>query len=66
MKWVSTAQKIKFPIKDFFSKYDQIALEILYALTKSPKFIKGIEIFDHRFLFTAYADDSTYFFGTAT
>ena len=66
MKWINTAEKIKFPIKDFFSKYDQIALEILYALTKSPKFIKGIEIFDHRFLFTAYADDPTYFFETAT
>ena len=40
-----------------------IALEVLFALIKSQELIKGIEMFDHCFLFTVYADDSTFFLG---
>ena len=40
-----------------------ITLEVLFALIKSQELIKGIEIFDHCFLFTVYADDSTFFLG---
>ena len=32
-------------------------------MIKSHKLIKAIEIFDHSFLFTAYADDLTFFLG---
>ena len=38
-----------------------IALEVLFALIKNKVDIKGIDLFDHTFLFTAYADDSTFF-----
>ena len=39
-----------------------ITLEVLFALIKSQELIKGIGIFYRCFLFTAYADDSTFFF----
>ena len=38
-----------------------IALEVLFALIKNKVDIKGIVLYDHKFLFTAYADDSTFF-----
>ena len=36
-------------------------LEILFLFIKKHPKIKGIEIFEHCFLYTAYADDTTYF-----
>ena len=36
-------------------------MEVLFALIKNKADIKAIDIFDHTFLFTAYADDSTFF-----
>ena len=36
-------------------------LEILFPLIKKHPRIKGIEIFEHCFLYTAYADDTTFF-----
>ena len=44
-----------------FFIYLFIALEVLFALIKNKVDIKGIELFDHTFLFNAYADDSTFF-----
>ena len=38
-----------------------IALEVLFILIKNKDNIKGIDLYDHSFLFTAYADDSTFF-----
>ena len=38
-----------------------LALEILFLLIKNDTSIKGIKIFDYVFLYTAYADDSTFF-----
>ena len=38
-----------------------IALEVIFALIKNKVAIKGIDLFDHTYLFTAYADDSTFF-----
>ena len=38
-----------------------LALEILFLLIKNDNSIKGIKIFDYVFLYTAYADDSTFF-----
>ena len=38
-----------------------IALEVLFILIKNKDNIKGIDLCDHSFLFTAYADDSTFF-----
>ena len=38
-----------------------IALEVLFVLIKNKGNIKGIDLYDHSFLFTAYADDSTFF-----
>ena len=38
-----------------------IALEVLFALIKNKVNIKGIDLYDHTFLFTAYADGSTFF-----
>ena len=38
-----------------------IALEVLFALIKSKDDINGIGLYEHMFLFTAYADDSTFF-----
>ena len=37
-----------------------IALEVLFALIKSRNNINGINLYDYSFLFTAYADDSTF------
>ena len=38
-----------------------IALEVLFALIKNKVDIKGIDLFDHTFLFIAYPDDLTFF-----
>ena len=38
-----------------------LALEILFQLIKSKPEIKGLTIFDHRYLYSAYADDTTFF-----
>ena len=38
-----------------------IAWEVLSALIKNKVDMKGIDLYDHTFLFTAYADDSTFF-----
>ena len=38
-----------------------IALEVLFALIKHKVDVKGIELYDHTFLFTAYSDHSTFF-----
>ena len=38
-----------------------MALEVPFALIKNKVDIKGIDLYDHTFLFTAYADDSTFF-----
>ena len=38
-----------------------IALEVLFILIKNKDNIKGIDLYDHSFLFTAYADDTTFF-----
>ena len=35
-----------------------LALEVLSFLVRNNKDIKGFNIFDHRFLYTAYADDT--------
>ena len=37
-----------------------LALEILILLIKNDTLIKGIKFFDYVFLYTAYADDSTF------
>ena len=36
-----------------------IALEIIFAIIKSNPNIKGLNIFNHNYLYTAYADDTT-------
>ena len=38
-----------------------IALEVLFIILKNKADIKGLKIFDYDFLYTAYADDSTFF-----
>ena len=38
-----------------------LALEVLFVSIKNNRNIKGLEIFKHEFLYTAYADDSTFF-----
>ena len=38
-----------------------LVLEILFILSKSDKNIQGIKIFEHEYLYTAYADDTTFF-----
>ena len=38
-----------------------LALEILFHLIKSKPEIKGLAIFDHCYLFSAYADDAAFF-----
>ena len=38
-----------------------LVLEILFLFIKKHPEIKGIEIFEHCFLYTAYADDTTFF-----
>ena len=37
------------------------ALEIIFAMVKSNPNIKGLNIFNHSYLCTAYADDTTIF-----
>ena len=39
-----------------------LALELFFILIKSNKNIHGINIFNHDFLYTAYAGDTTFFF----
>ena len=38
-----------------------LGLDILFMLIKNNKNIKGIKMFENTFLYTAYADDSTFF-----
>ena len=38
-----------------------LCLEILFILIKNDPNIKGIEIFEHCYLYTAYAEDTTFF-----
>ena len=38
-----------------------LALEIVFIMLKENNRVKGIDIFDHTFLYTAYADDTTFF-----
>ena len=38
-----------------------LALEIFFILIKTNNDIQGTEIFNHEFLYTAYADDTTFF-----
>ena len=38
-----------------------LVLEIVFKLTKQNKNIDGLIFFDHTFLYTAYADDATFF-----
>ena len=38
-----------------------LALEVLFELIKNNADIRGITIFNHAFLYTALADDSTFF-----
>ena len=38
-----------------------LALEVLSFLVRNNKDVKGLNIFDHLFLYTAYADDPTFF-----
>ena len=38
-----------------------LALEIFFILIKTNNDIQGIEIFNHEFLYTAYAGDTTFF-----
>ena len=38
-----------------------LVLEILFLFIKKHPEIKGIEIFEHCFLYTAYTDDTTFF-----
>ena len=38
-----------------------LCLEILFMLIKNNKSIKGIKMFENTFLYTTYADDSTFF-----
>ena len=39
-----------------------LALEVLFELIKNNDGIRGITIFNHTFLYTTFADDSTFFF----
>ena len=45
----------------FFAYLFVLALEFFFILTKSNKNIHEINIFNHDFLYTAYADDTTFF-----
>ena len=38
-----------------------LVLEIVFLFTKKSKKISGLNIFDKTFLYTAYADDTTFF-----
>ena len=37
-----------------------MALEALFILIKNNSCIEGLKIFDHTFLYSAYADDTTF------
>ena len=57
-----------FPLQRGASQGDSIsaylfilALDVLFTLIKSNKDISGLNFFDHDFLYTAYADDTTFF-----
>ena len=39
-----------------------VAVEVPFALIKSNNNIQGLDIYGHNFLYTAYADDSSFFF----
>ena len=39
-----------------------LVLEIVFPSIKENKKIKGLNIFNYNFLYTAYADDTTFFF----
>ena len=39
----------------------RLCLEVLFMLIKNNKNIKGIKILENTFLYTAYADDKTFF-----
>ena len=38
-----------------------MVLEVLFILVKNNTCIEGLNIFDHIFLYSAYADDNTFF-----
>ena len=38
-----------------------LCLEIVFILIKANKRVKGINIFEHTYLYSAYADDTTFF-----
>ena len=38
-----------------------LVLEVVFMLMNQNKNIKGLNLFDHTFLYTAYADDTTFF-----
>ena len=38
-----------------------LVLEIVFLFIKENKNIKGLNIFNHTFLYTAYTDDTTFF-----
>ena len=42
-----------------------LVLEIVFLFTKESKKINGLNIFDKTFLYTTYADDTTFFFKDA-
>ena len=47
------------PISAFFFI---LALEVSFVLIKTNNKIKGLDIYGHNFLYTAYADDTSFFF----
>ena len=40
-----------------------IALEVVFSLIKENPDIEGLQCFSHTFLYSAYADDTTFFLG---
>ena len=63
--WITTQY---FPLQRGACQGDPISanlfvlcLEILFILIKNDPNIKGIEIFEHCYLYTAYAEDTTFF-----
>ena len=52
------ARKIVNPILAYIFIF---ALKVLLFLVRNNKYIKGLNIFDHLFLYTAYADDTKFF-----
>ena len=41
-----------------------ICMEVLFLLIKQNPNINGIDIFEHNYLYSAYADDTTFFYKT--